>query len=246
MFLTLMTVLWAGEDYRIGARDVLEVEVYGEPTLSGSYTVDGQGQLAVPLVGPLVVAGLTTDEVCAELTTRLTPDYLVTASVTVWVKEHGSQPVQVQGAVVRPGVYYLDGDTTVLQILGEAGGVKDGVSEVRITRADNEVTVVAYQDLLTQGGVKVKAGDVIFVPVSLISVTGLVGKPGEVPYREGLTISSALAAVGGVSELGSERRVFILRGDQQIRVNLSEIKAGEAEDLLLEPGDQVFVKRSVL
>jgi polysaccharide export outer membrane protein len=251
--LSLVLLLLAGpasaqDDYRIGAGDVLSVQVYGEPTLSADYAVGEQGALAFPLIGPVQVLGLTPDQVAAALIERLSPGYLVDANVTVWVARFGSQPVQVLGAVGKPGVYYLRGPTSLLQLLGEAGGVTgDGVSEIRVTRAeDGHEERIAYETLVASEGVlKLAPGDVVFVPEALISVMGEVGKPGEIDWREGMTVSQGIAAAGGLTEAGATRRVMVLRGDEQVRVNLRAVLAGEDEDLLLEPGDRVFVKRAI-
>lgn len=234
------------DDYRIGAGDVLDVQVYGEPTLSGSFAVGDSGELSFPLIGVVRVRGRTTEEVAATLVNRLSPDFLVNANVTVQVSDYGSQPVQVLGAVANPGVYHLRGPTTLLEILGEAGGVlSDGVNEIRITSADNVVRVVWYKELLQEGTERtLNAGDVVFVPESRISVMGEVGQPGEIAFREGLTLSQSIAAAGGLLPTGSKRRVFILRGEEQIRVDLASVLSGEETDVLLEPGDGVFVKRA--
>ena len=74
---------------------------------------------------------------------------------------------------------------------------------------------------------------------------GEVGKPGEIAFREGMTVSQSIAAAGGLLVTGSKRRVFVLRGEEQIRVNLATILTGESPDIVLEPGDRVFVKRAI-
>ncbi|HND30835.1 MAG TPA: polysaccharide biosynthesis/export family protein [Myxococcota bacterium] len=234
--------------YLVGPGDTLQVQVYGEGALSGSFPVNTAGELDYPLLGPVSVQGLDTTAVVALLRERLEAGYVRNPSINVWISTYRSQPVQVLGAVARPGIYFLQGPTTVLSILSEAGGVSvDGVSEVRISHNGTE-EVLPYDQLLTQSPSDsvLSAGDVIFVPQSKVSVMGYVGKPGEIPYREDLTLSGCIAAAGGVLPTGSLGQVYILRGDQRIHVNLRRILNGKALDVDVQPGDRIFVQQSAV
>lgn len=245
-------VLVAGstlQQYRIGPGDTLSVQVFGEPTLSGQFPVDDAGQLDFPLVGSVPVKGLNTGEAGDLLRSRLMPGYLLDPNITVAVADYHSQPVQVLGAVGRPGVYYLHGPTTVLQILGEAGGVsRDGVDEVKISHGDDQGLLVPFDQLRATGdsAIRVVAGDVVTVPQSLVTVMGQVGKPGEILFREGLTISQAIAAAGGASPSANLGRVYVLRGEQRIRVSLRKILSGKAIDVPVQVGDRIFVGESIV
>jgi polysaccharide export outer membrane protein len=236
--------------YRIGPGDVIAIQVYGEASLTGEYPVSSSGELDFPLIGVIGIDGLTTSEVSALLRDRLTQGYLNKPHITVSVSTYASQPVQVLGAVAKPGLYYLQGPTTVLQILSIAGGVEnEGVNEIRVTRGgDNgEIIALPYERLLTLGAnaTPLEAGDVVFVPQSLVSVMGSVSKPGEITFREGLTLSRSIAAVGGALPTANLRKVYVLRGDQRIQVNVRRILDGKESDFPLLAGDQVFVNQSV-
>lgn len=237
--------------YRIGAGDVLNVQVYGESALSGNFPVDDRGQMDFPLVGSVAVGGLTSGELAASLRGKLMPGYIVNANVTVSVSTYRSQPVQVLGAVAKPGVYFLRGPTSVLQVLSEAGGVsREGVNEVRLTHGgeNGQVTTFAYDQLLRQRGAEatLAPGDIVFVPQSLVSMMGQIAKPGEIAYRDGLTISQAVAAAGGALPIADLGRVYILRGEERIQVNLRRILSGKAEDVPVKPGDRVFLGESAI
>lgn len=237
----------ASTHYQIGPGDTLAVQVYGEPALSGTFPVGASGDLGFPLLGTVAVEGLTTSEVADRLLTKLSPAYLVRPNVSVWVSDWRSQPVQVLGAVGRPGTAFLRGPTTVLEVLAEAGGVTGpGVDEVRITRAvGGEVLVLAFDELVEgRADVTLAAGDVVFVPQSTVAILGQVGRPGEVGWREGLTLSQCIASAGGTLPTAELGRIFILRGEERIRVNLRKVLAGRAPDELVRPGDRVFVRES--
>lgn len=236
--------------YLVGARDVIEIQVYGEAELSGQVPVDDQGSIELALLGSVSVEGHTPAQVATLLQERLADGFLVEPRVTVRVHAYGSQPIQVLGAVQKPGTYFVRGEARVLDMLSEAGGVRgDGVNEVRITRSDEpgEVLVVPYLPLVSQGegNVKVWGGDVVFVPESLVYVMGEVGKPGSVAYREGLTVSRCIAASGGALSGANLGRVWLLRDDERIRVNVRRILRGKDGDITVQAGDQIFVQTSV-
>ena len=86
--------------------------------------------------------------------------------------------------------------------------------------------------------------DIVFVPQSLVSVMGQVGKPGEVSFRDGLTVSQCVAAAGGALPTAALGNLYILRGDKRLRVNLRRILAGTADDLVLQAGDRLYVPES--
>jgi polysaccharide export outer membrane protein len=236
--------------YRVGPGDGITVQIYGEDALSGAFPVSPSGELDFPLLGVIRVDGLTTTEVSALLRERLTQGFLNNPYVTVSVSTYASQPVQVLGAVSRSGLYYLQGPTSVLQMLSIAGGVQsEGVDEIRVTHDGEQGTTVVlpYEDLLSQGAdtLMLQAGDVVFVPQSLVSVMGSVGKPGELTLREGLTLSRSLAAAGGPLPTANLRKVFVLRGEERLRFNVRKILDGKAPDILLLAGDRVIVHESV-
>lgn len=235
--------------YTIGPGDTVNVQVYGEPSLTGAFPVDATGGLDFPLLGRVQVGGLTPPEVTELLRGRLVEGYLRNPSVTVSVSTFRSQPVQVLGAVKSPGLYYLKGPTTVMAILSEAGGVSQtGVGEVRITHQgkENEVIVLPYDQLLnhSEAELTLRGGDIVFVPQSMVTVMGSVSKAGEVPYRDGLTVTQAIAATGGALPVAALAQVYILRGDSRVKVNVRQILAGKQSDVPLQAGDRLYVPES--
>ena len=242
--------LLASDSYRVGSGDVVQVQVYGEADLSGSFPVDPAGSVVLPLVGSIPIQGLTADCIAVRLTEALADGYLRDPDVTVSLDGFRSQPVSVLGAVKSPGLYYLEGPTTVLQMLSKAGGVSsDGFDALRLTRAGNEndVVMIPYQPLLSEGrdNLILGAGDVLFVPDLTVTVLGSVKSPGDVPYKEGLTVSRCLAAAGGATDVANLGRVYIQRGDQRVRINVRRVLAGKDADMEVLSGDRIFVKESV-
>jgi polysaccharide export outer membrane protein len=125
-------------DYRIGADDLLEIQVFGVEQLSRSVRVNSRGQVSLPLVGTLDVGGLTAQEAEALITSRLADKFLQNPQVSLFIKEYTTQRVTIEGAVQKPGIYPLRGPTTLLRSLALAGGQASlsDMHEVMLFRAD--------------------------------------------------------------------------------------------------------------
>ncbi len=122
--------------YKIGAQDVLEITVFKVSELSKSVQVSEDGAINLPLVGDVVAAGHTAQEVARDVAAKLGAKYLKDPQVTVYVKEFNSQRITVEGAIKKPGVYPLKGKLTLMQAVAMSEGVDANVagSTVRVFR----------------------------------------------------------------------------------------------------------------
>ena len=107
-------------DYRLGANDRVRIIVFGQPTLTGEYTLDGNGQLAFPLIGNVNAQGQTTGQLQQAIASRLDPDFLRNPSASAEVITR--RPFYVIGEVQKPGNYPYVTDMTALQAIAMAGG----------------------------------------------------------------------------------------------------------------------------
>lgn len=126
------------KDYRIGAEDLLEVQVFGVDQLSRTVRVNSNGLVSLPLVGTLQVGGMTAQEAEGLIAAKLATDYLQDPQVSLFIKEYTTQRVTIEGAVNKPGIYPLRGETTLLRTIAIAGGQASlaDLSEVMLFRAD--------------------------------------------------------------------------------------------------------------
>ncbi|MBS0457756.1 MAG: polysaccharide export protein [Proteobacteria bacterium] len=114
-----------GDDYRIGAQDLLTVTVFGVPDLTQDVRVDALGRFTLSLIGTVDAGGRTPQELSREIAGKLRQGYLQDPQVTVFVKSYDSQQVTVGGIVKKPGVFPLTGPTTLLQVIAMGGGPDD-------------------------------------------------------------------------------------------------------------------------
>jgi polysaccharide export outer membrane protein len=116
-------------EYHIGPSDLLEVSVFQVEDLDREVRVNNAGQVSLPLVGAVPVAGLTVDQIEAEVARRYAAQYLQNPQVSVFVKEFASQRVTVGGAVNKPGIYPMTSSRlSLLQALALAEGLDDVAS----------------------------------------------------------------------------------------------------------------------
>lgn len=111
-----------GADYRIGANDLLEVQVFGVSELTRTVRVNSTGHVSLPLIGMIPVAGLSPPDAEALIALEYGKQYLQDPQVSIFIKEFTSQRITVDGAVMRPGIYPLTGQITLLRALAMAGG----------------------------------------------------------------------------------------------------------------------------
>lgn len=240
-----------GAGYRIGPNDVLDVDVYGEPDLSASYEVTSDGTLVMPFADPMSVKGLSTTQIAEVVTNRYLEGILINPQVTVRVAEHRSQQVEVYGAVKNPGRYYLEGPTKLTEILGSAGWIDAQKSSrhVVIRRQTGEAVALSIDEVMKGGeaNLPLRGGDVVSVEEGqVVYVGGEVEQAGPVVFSEGLTVMQALLKAGGPSETARLRGAYVMRDGERLPINLKRVSDGRESDLVMRPGDQLFLKESPL
>ena len=138
----------ASKSYKVGPRDVLEVTVFQAPELSKTFQVSEGGTINFPLIGEVDAGGKTAREIEQELRKKLGTKYLQNPQISVFVKDHFSQRVTIEGAVKKPGVFPIPGGMTLLQAIAEAQGFDESAShEVLLFRQTNGKRLAAKYDV---------------------------------------------------------------------------------------------------
>jgi polysaccharide export outer membrane protein len=128
----------ASTAYTLGPGDQVRVITFGEQTLTGQFSVEDSGKIAIPLLGPLRAAGLTTRQFADEIDEQLRAKNLI-RNPSVSVEIIAYRPVFVLGEVNKPGEYPYRPGMTLLSLVALAGGftyraVEDTASVVREER----------------------------------------------------------------------------------------------------------------
>ena len=116
------TLASLSSDYRISSNDLMDVEVFGVPDLKRTVRVNSSGQISLALVGGVVVAGLSAQAAEELIAKKYTEKYLQNPQVSLFIREFTSQRITLEGAVVKPGIYPITGQVTLLRALALAGG----------------------------------------------------------------------------------------------------------------------------
>ena len=165
--------------YIIGPADVLEVSVWRHPDLTTQAVVRPDGRIAFPLIDEIYACNITPEALKKEITIRLSK-IIQEPKVTVNVVSFQSKKIFVIGEVGRPGVYPFDGNEGIFEAISKAGGytrdtaalrsvmlIKGGNSPKQKVIKANILNLIQKADL--SQNYKLEAGDIVYVPKTLIS-----------------------------------------------------------------------------
>lgn len=237
---------------QLGPGDSVSVQVYGQPDLSTTQYVSDDGTLSIPLAGSVQVAGLSPAQASARVEGALkSAKILVDPHVTITVTQTRSQRVSVLGQVGTPGRYPIESNTSILDVLAQAGGITAGGSDiVYVLRQDKNGKDVRYpvdlKGLASGSGavptLTLQGGDSVFVPkAEQFSIYGEVTTPGRYRVEPGMTVIEAIARAGGINQRGSPRRIFVKR--KKPDGTYAVTKASQSD--LVQPDDVIQVKESI-
>jgi polysaccharide biosynthesis/export protein len=262
-------------NYVLGTNDQILIRAFQVQEIGERpYRIDMEGNIDLPLVGTVKAAGLSVDELEAELVKRLAT-YVRNPQVSVTVVQYRSEPVFFIGAFQRPGIYPLQGRRTLVEMLSSIGGLQPNASRrITVTRnleygpipLPNAVTNKAANTSsveISMGSLRDQvnpAEDIVLMPYDQISVSraemiyigGEVNKVGavELGERDSLSVIQAISLSGGLSRDADLEKARVLRPvlnsskRAEIPVNLKLVLAGKSNDFPLMPNDLLYVPRN--
>lgn len=241
------------ETYKIGAGDVLFVNIKNAANASGYYTVRVDGTIDFPLAGEtLVVKDQTIEAVEDMLTAGIT---LYSApKVEVKVRQFGSHKINVSGMVERPGEKNIQREAIPLYVVRADSGVDPQATKAVIRRSDiskaetfdlrdaNSDQVLIYPgnsvEFTADGRSSIPANSVFYY------IAGNVNSTGQKELAAGMTLFQAILASGGLK--GNSKKAMIRRKSDNGTLNVAEhnlraIRDGKAPDPILTPGDIIEI-----
>lgn len=237
------------EIYRVGVGDVLDIRLLNSAaTRSTLYSVIDGGLVDFPIAGaPVAVAGLTTKEIQARISSELKRLAVAEQTqVTVGVRQYGSHTVIVTGLAGSPGTKVLRREAVPLYVLLAEIQPRLDAARVTIMRAGTAPQILDLNDAAALSFI-VRQGDVINLTARQQDFYYIAGKkvdyPGQKNFQTGITLVQAILAAGGLARDGA---VELSRegADGHLsttKLNLKEIKSGKIQDPKLQPGDRIEV-----
>jgi polysaccharide biosynthesis/export protein len=242
---------------RLGTGDLLEMGVYNVPELATKARVSSNGDVYLPLIDYVHVAGLTTEEAQALIEKRYADGgFLKDPHIALFVDEYASQGASVLGEVTKPGVYPVLGQQRLFDLISSAGGFTDKAGRtITVThrnQPDKPVTLSLGRNVADnpESNIDVFPGDTVVVrKADVVYVVGDVGKPsGFLMDVENLTVLKAIALAGGTNRTAKLNSTTILRkgptGMTETPVQLKKILQAKAQDIPMRPDDILFVPSS--
>ena len=230
--------------YVLGSGDVLTVDVLGRAEFKTQAQVQTDGTIQLPFLGTVKAADMSVLKFRETVRDALKKGgYYADPIVNVAVSNYASRYVIVLGDVGRPGMVPVDRNYRVSEILAQVGGPRDSGSDyLTLRRVTGEEIKLDLRQLATGSTDQdpfVKPGDKLFVPkAETFYIYGQIARPGTLKIDTGMDLRRAIAAAGGLTTMGSEKKVKVIRDGKEIKkYNLSgPIKNGD----VIHVGERFF------
>ena len=254
VMLFFLPILAHGQEYEIGDGDLLKITVYGNPDLTTEVRVSGEGKITVPLIGEVFVKALTATEIGKKLAGLFADGYIKNPQLAVFIQEYKSKKVSTLGEFTKPGLIELRGNSTLMEVISNAGGITANAGETLFIQRNivkggtdhkNDVTISVDLIKLLEGGdislnLPVLDGDSIYIPkASFVYVMGEVKTPGAFKITKGLTVLRSITLAGGFTQLANKRKPQIVRKVDKVEKTI-DVKM----DDLVMPDDIIVVPES--
>ena len=182
----------------IAPNDLLEIKVFQVTDLDRTVRVDDRGQISMPLIGQVNAVGQTSLQLEKSIQSRYAQNYLQNPVVTVFVKESSAQSVTMDGQFMKPGIYPVAAQSTLMRSIALAGGLTTTADENKLyvfRKSGGQTLVASYSAAAIRGGQapdpRVYGGDVV---VSFLSS----GKVAMQNLREALGLAVSVRGVAGL------------------------------------------------
>jgi polysaccharide biosynthesis/export protein len=231
---------WAQAAEKLGVGDAVRVSVFQQPDLTLEARISEQGTITMPLIGAVKLAGLSATEAGSHIAAALKRGkFLNEPQVNVALTTLRSRQVSVLGMVARPGRYPLDESSSQLaDVIAAAGGVVPTGSETVTVKRDGKDQKV---HLLVKS-FPLKGGETIYVErAPVFYIYGEVTRAGAYRLEPDMTVMQAIAAGGGITPRGSDRRLKLRRPQADGKMVETDASLRDA----IRANDVIYVKEAI-
>ena len=245
-FLFLAMLLLAGAAWaqteKLGVGDTVRVTVFQQPDMTTEARISEKGTVSVPLIGEQKIAGKSTAEAGKQIAEALKKGkFLKDPQVNVALAALRSRQVSVLGQVTRPGLYPLD-DTSmgITQVLAAAGGVLPTGADMAIVMRNGKQQQIDVKH--KDAAFKLQGGDTVYIErAPVFYIYGEVTRSGAYRVEPNMTVMQAIAAGGGITPRGSDRRLKLRRAGADGKVVETDAKLSDPD----KTDDVIYVKEAL-
>jgi polysaccharide biosynthesis/export protein len=245
--------------YTLAPGDKINLTVWARPELSGQHVVGPDGDIQIPFLNSVHVAGLTADDASAKVSSAVS-EYYLHAYATITILSYGGNTITVLGHVTKPGQLSFADNPTLLEVLAKADTrrLSDAnavqIRQCAIFRGKDRALWIDLAPLYRGDdlalNVKLRRGDIVYVPDpsdQLVYVMGQVTKPGAYQFTPNMSFLDALAQAGGPNDAAQQSKIVLARpreNSQQV-IDLKTFLAGNGDrNYALKDGDIIYVPKN--
>jgi polysaccharide export outer membrane protein len=228
----------------IGEGDLLQISVFEAKELDKTVRVNSRGFISLPLIGEVLVSGLTAIEAEEKIEEMYERRFIKDPHVSIFVEEQISQRITLVGQFKKPGTYDYLSNQRLLDVIALGGGLSEQAGQIVQVRRTRHVhqgqpnTFIVDLDRLIKDGdvelnIRLIGGDVLFIPeAGVFFVGGAVRRPGAYPIKHKTVVQEGLVEAGGFESSAKKDKIKLVRmtesGERKIiDLDLNETSSNE-------------------
>ena len=237
--------------YILGPGDEILIDIYGTSQSSQKYAVSPEGTIIIEKIGPIAIAGLTTEQAQAKVISKMGGHYQG-SSIKLTVGQTRTVIVNVLGEVINPGTYTLSAFSTVFNALYLAGGVTEigTLRNIKVSRGGRIISKIDVYDYILNGkltgNVMLQDNDAIIVGAydALVNISGAIKRPMFYEMKEGETVKALLEYAGGFNSDANKNIISVERKTNE-GLTVHSVEEWDFASFAVQDGDSVNVKNII-
>jgi len=239
----------ASSNYILDVDDLVSIQYLGDSQDSFEIRIDRAGNVVLPEIGILKIAGLSVSQANTQLNQSLNR-VLINTSAVLTLKEIRDINVLVTGFVENPGIYVLSGYSNILYVLNSAGGISANGSyrNIVVKRKGKIVHELDLYDIFVGGdtlsNISLRSGDSVVVEASnnFIPLMGAVNRQAIYEFKDGESVDDIISFAGGISlDVNQDNKFLLIRQDGDV-IKFIEENLNIGSNINLFRNDRLFIK----
>jgi len=232
--------------YQLNIGDIVEIQIYGGVNKTYQLQIKNDGNIVLPILGPINIAGKSVYEIKELIKNKLKPTY-PNSKILVDVKINSFIQVSLTGYIKAPGIYNLQSLSTIKDLLIAANGFGEigSMRKVYLKRGGKVLKIIDFYELIKNGKLVdttiLHNGDIIYVPKAkkLVKLYGAVNIPAIYELKGNESLKDLINFAGGISSNGSKSFIKIKRflNNSKTKIILTSLNKNNK----LVNGDEIYI-----